>query len=77
MVATILWGTLGSHVYSTETHIYDWCFVRGEMFSFVPKALMPFAVIGAVFGMCGVITGIYVGAKRLLAKNTVKNPITA
>ena len=48
MIATILWGTLGSHVYSTETHIYDWCFVRGEMFSFVPKLLMPLAIIGAV-----------------------------
>ena len=76
MIATILWGTLGSHVYSTETHIYDWCFVRGEMFSFVPKLLMPLAVRGAVFGMCTVITGIYVTAKRLLAKGSEKKPIT-
>ena len=55
----IVWASLGNAIYSNENHHYDWFFVTGSTFPFVPKGLMPFAVLAAVFGMCAIIHGLY------------------
>lgn len=49
----VAWGDAGG-----EPH-YDWFFLTGSTFPFVPTWLMPFAVIAAVFGMVMIIYGIY------------------
>ncbi|MBQ7307130.1 MAG: YwaF family protein, partial [Clostridia bacterium] len=41
------WASLGNALYETSTHHYDWFFLTGSTFPFVPKFLMPFAVIVA------------------------------
>ncbi len=64
----VVWATLGNSIYSNETHIYDWFFVNGVTFPFVPEPLMPLTVIAAVFGMCAIIYGIYTVASRIILK---------
>ncbi len=65
IVAVFCWASLGNAVYSTADHLYDWGFIAGHTFPFVPKALMPVAVFAAVFGMVCIIYGIYYGACAL------------
>lgn len=56
LVCVCLWAALGNFCYNGGDHHYDWFFITGSTFPFVPKYLMPFAVIVAVYG---VVAGIY------------------
>lgn len=67
----ILWASFGNAVYSNPDHHYDWFFVTGSTFPFVPEWLMPFAVFVAVGGMCAIIHAIDLGVKKYYAKKTV------
>lgn len=58
------WASFGNALYSHGDTVYDWFFVNGVTFSFVPKMLMPVAVIAAVFLMCVVICAIYELCKK-------------
>ncbi len=58
----VAWGDAGG-----EPH-YDWFFLTGSTFPFVPEWLMPFAVIAAVFGMVMIIYGIYYLVIHILNK---------
>lgn len=71
IVIIILWASFGNVVYSNENHHYDWFFVTGSTFPFVPKFLMPYAVLVAVFGMCAIIFSIDLMVKRVIAKKSV------
>ena len=59
------WAMLGNFVYSENpynydaTPHYDWFFLTGSTFPFVPKSLMPFAVIAAIFCVALMVYGIY------------------
>lgn len=64
----IVWAYFGSVVYSTPDHHYDWFFVTGTTFPFVPTFLMPFVVLVAVFGMCAIIHAIYYYTARYIQK---------
>jgi len=55
----ILWAWFGNTVYSSAERSFDWFFITGSTFPFVPTWLMPFAVLTAVFGMCAIIHGLY------------------
>lgn len=59
LVIIALWAALGNSVYSTPSSHFDWFFITGSTFPFIPSALMPFVVIAAVFGMCAIIYGLY------------------
>ena len=69
----IVWAYFGSTVYSNEDHHYDWFFVTGSTFPFVPTFLMPFAVFVAVFGMCAIIHAIYYYTARYIQNRTEKS----
>ncbi len=59
-----VWAMIGNLTYGTgfnhdgDPH-YDWFFLTGSTFPFVPKALMPFAVIAAVFCVALMVYGLY------------------
>lgn len=58
---TVIWAAFGNIVYSEEGwgKGYDWFFITGKTFPFVPPILMPLAVILCTFGMVMVIYGLY------------------
>lgn len=58
---TAIWASIGNIVYSEEGwgKGYDWFFITGKTFPFVPSAIMPFVVILCTFGMVLIIYGIY------------------
>lgn len=58
---TAVWAALGNIVYSEEGwgKGYDWFFITGKTFPFVPPVLMPLVVIACTFGMVLTIYGIY------------------
>lgn len=64
----IVWAYFGNIVYSHPDHHFDWFFVTGSTFPFVPTFLMPFAVLVAVFGMCAIIHAIYYYVEKRLQK---------
>lgn len=64
----ILWASFGNAVYSNEEHHYDWFFVTGSTFPFIPAPLMPLVVFVAVFAMCALIHGIYYGVVKYYEK---------
>ncbi|MBQ1260441.1 MAG: YwaF family protein [Clostridia bacterium] len=59
IVCIIIWAGTANLIYSSEEHHYDWFFVTGSTFPFVPAPLMPFTVLAAVGGMCAIIHGLY------------------
>ncbi len=65
LVLIAAWAMIGNVVYSYNPYDYDasphydWFFLTGSTFPFVPKALMPFAVIAAVFCVALMVYGIY------------------
>ena len=72
IIGVALWASLGNAVYSTEEHGYDWFFLTGSAFPFVPKPLMPFAVIFAILGMVFIIYGIYYGYLKICERHKEK-----
>ena len=68
LVIIALWAAFGNAAYSHEGHHFDWFFITGSTFPFVPTWLMPFAVITAVFGMCAIIFSIDLLVKKQIAK---------
>ena len=78
IVMIAIWATLGNLAYNTsylgvdcDWH-YDWFFLTGTTFPFVPPYLMPFAVIAAIFGMVMIIYGLYYAYVSLIAKREAK-----
>lgn len=56
MIGNLTYGTCFDHDGSPH---YDWFFLTGSTFPFVPKPLMPFAVIAAVFCVALMVYGLY------------------
>lgn len=59
LVCICLWAALGNWCYNGGDHHYDWFFITGSTFSFVPSWILPFAVIAAVYGVVACIYLIY------------------
>ena len=57
-----VWASIGNLAYNSNldgaSH-YDWFFLTGSTFPFVPKALMPLTVIISIFGVAMMVYGIY------------------
>lgn len=70
----IAWAFLGNYAYVgiPDGHHYDWFFVTGSTFPFVPAWLMPFLVFVAVFGMCAIIYLIDFIVKIIIKKHKQK-----
>lgn len=69
----VVWGLIGSYTYSNLTpNLYDWFFVTGSTYPFIPAWLMPFVVLTAVFAMCAIIHLIDYVVKICLSKKTNK-----
>jgi hypothetical protein len=69
IVIIILWAGFGNVVYSHEGHHFDWFFVTGSSFPFVPSFLMPYVVLVTVFAMCAIIYSIYYIVVNKMIKN--------
>lgn len=78
IVMIAVWAFIGNFTYGVPYNYqdgdphYDWFFLTGSTFPFVPEWLMPFAVIAAVFGMVMIIYGIYYGFMSIKAKRAAK-----
>ncbi len=51
IIVIALWATVGNLLYTNPSHHYDWFFLTGSTFPFVPTWLMPILVIIAIFTM--------------------------
>lgn len=72
IICIALWASLGNAIYTNVDHHYDWFFLTGSAFPFVPPVLMPFAVVAAILGMVFIIYGIYYGFMAIKKKNAEK-----
>ena len=55
-----------------DGHHYDWFFITGSTFPFVPEWLMPFAVFFAVYGMCALIYLINFVVRKIISNRQNK-----
>ena len=76
------WATVGNLTFNSsylgndpDAHHYDWFFLTGTTFPFVPPYLMPLAVIAAVLGMVMIIYGLYYLYMHLYSKRSAKAEI--
>lgn len=75
-----VWATVGNLSYNTsylgndpDASHYDWFFLTGSTFSFIPPYLMPLAVIAAVFGVVMCVYGLYYLYMHILSKRNANN----
>ena len=68
----IVWASFGNAAYSHSEHHYDWFFVTGSTFPFIPEALMPLTVFVAVGAMCSVLHVLYYWAKTYFEQKAEK-----
>lgn len=76
IVCICIWAGIGNICYNGGSHHYDWFFITGSTFPFVPKFLMPFAVITAVYGVVVCFYLIYFLVTKNKKKST-NEPIEA
>lgn len=71
---TVIWAAFGNIVYSEDGwgRGYDWFFITGKTFPFIPQVLMPLVVIGCTFGMVMVIYGIYYLVRYIYRRRQAK-----
>lgn len=72
-VIIIVWAFFGNYLFTNPEHHYDWFFVTGSTFPFIPAWLMPFVVFAAFFGMCAIIHLIDFAVKKIIQKRQLKN----
>ncbi len=74
IVLIAAWATIGnlsyneSYLGNTDASHYDWFFLTGTTFPFVPPVLMPFVVIACIFAMVLIIYGIYYATVHFINK---------
>ena len=75
-----VWATFGNLVYNSsylgndsDAEHFDWMFLTGSSFSFVPPVLMPILSITAIFGVAVAVYGLYHLYIHLLEKRRVKD----
>ncbi len=58
IVVILCWSAFGNAVYSTPERQFDWGFITGNTFPFIPKIIMPALVFFAVFGVTAAVYAI-------------------
>lgn len=78
IVVLIVWAFFGNYAYLNipNGHHYDWFFITGSTFPFIPSWLMPFVVFAAVYGMCALIYLIDFVVKKIVARQKTKTENT-
>lgn len=71
---TMVWAAFGNVVYSEEGwgKGFDWFFITGKTFPFVPPILMPLVVAVCTFGMVIVIYGLYYWLDYIFKRHKAK-----
>lgn len=59
LIAIALWATFGNVLYSTESHSYNWFFLKNPVFDFIPKSINPIVVLVVFYLSSLLIYGIY------------------
>ncbi len=72
VVCMALWAGLGNLCYNGGTHHYDWFFITGSTFPFIPKYLMPFLAVAAVYGVIACFYLIYWIVEKIREKKRNK-----
>lgn len=70
IVCVALWASIGNLCYNGGDHHYDWFFLTGSTFPFIPSFLMPVAVVVAVYGVVACFYLIYWLATKIASKYT-------
>lgn len=76
IVIIIIWAAIGNMLYKTDGNVpysegprsYDWFFITGSTYPFIPKLLMPVVVLVCVFGMVCIIYLIYYCVIKIISK---------
>lgn len=68
LICLELWAGLGNFSYNHEGEHFDWLFITGSTYPFIPKPLMPVVVFAAIMIMVVIIYALYFLFKRLLNK---------
>ncbi|MBE7076098.1 MAG: hypothetical protein E7375_03450 [Clostridiales bacterium] len=68
----LAWAAFGNAVFQQ----YDWFFITGSTFPFIPKWLMPIVVVASVFGVCLVVYGLYYATKTVARKIKEKKKVS-
>lgn len=66
------WAMLGNVSFNGGSHHWDWMFLTGSTFDFVPSWLMPFVVIACVYGVIACVYLIYWIVCKIISKNSAK-----
>lgn len=69
LVCLELWAGLGNFSYNHGDEHFDWLFITGSTYPFIPKPLMPVVVFVAIMGMVAIIYALYFLFRRLLNRN--------
>lgn len=70
LVCLELWAGLGNFSYNRPGgHHYDWMFITGSTYPFIPKLLMPVVVFVAIMLMVVIIYALYFLFRLLIGKN--------
>ncbi len=64
-----LWAALGNWLFNNDSRHFDWLFLTGSTFPFIPAPLMPLASLGAIYGMVLIIYGLYYWVAHLFARH--------
>lgn len=70
LVCLELWAGLGNFSYNHEGEHFDWMFITGSTYPFIPKLLMPVVVFCAIMLMVVIIYALYFLFRRLLDKKS-------
>ncbi len=72
LVFIVVWATIGNTMFNDGTRHYDWFFLTGSTFSFLPPIVVFFAVPVVFFCMVLLIYGIYFWVKSIIEKKAAK-----
>lgn len=65
LLCMTVWAAIGNTLYSTTDRHFDWFFITGSTFPFIPKRLMPLVTVCSILAMCAIIHTIYYVIVRL------------
>lgn len=74
LVCLELWAALGNFSYNHGDVHYDWLFITGSTYPFIPKTLMPVVVFAAIMLMVVIIFALYYLVRHLINKK--KDPLS-
>lgn len=73
--AIAVWAGFWNYMFNDGSRHYDWFFLTGSTFPFIPKFLMPFVVVVAVFGVALCVYGMYYLTRLIIKKLQSKKEV--